>query len=59
MIGWASFERFLKQDYDTDYSLPIQSKWSLEELSNEPRPPFWDEELAAIQDPSPEATSAS
>lgn len=39
-------DRFLAGDYDTDYSLPIQSKWSLEDLSNEPLPPFWDEELA-------------
>lgn len=46
MIGWASMDRFLAGDYDTDYSLPIQSKWSLENLSNEPLPPFWDEELA-------------
>lgn len=51
-------ERFLAGDYDTDYSLPIQSKWSLEDLSNEPLPPFWDEELAVADQGSEASTSA-
>lgn len=51
-------ERFLAGDYDTDYSLPIQSKWSLEDLSDEPLPPFWDEEFAiADQGPNSKASA--
>lgn len=31
MIGWASMDRFLVQDYD-EYEIGIRPKWDIEEL---------------------------